>query len=132
MAYDFVDRILECVPGESVAALKAFALNEEFFQDHFPGKPVVPGAMILEGMIQAARRCLAALPGGHDQWTLHEVENLRFSRFVVPGDTMRLEAAKDGEAEGRPWFRAQAFIGEETVCRVRFGLRSRKEKRPAD
>ena len=132
MAFEFVDRIVECVPGERVAALKALALNEEFFQDHFPGSPVVPGAMILEGLVQAARHCLAALPDGHDQWTLDAVENLRFNRFVVPGDTMRLEAERDGGAEGSAWFAGRARVGEETVCRVRFGLRGRKGPRPAD
>ncbi len=49
--YVFVDRVDECEPGERVVAVKALALNEEFFRDHFPGMPVLPGAMILEGFV---------------------------------------------------------------------------------
>ena len=60
MAYVFIDRVLECEPGTRVVAIKALAYNEEFFRDHFPGMPVVPGAMVLEGFVQAARYCLAA------------------------------------------------------------------------
>lgn len=127
--FAFVDRVLDCSPGESVVALKALALNEEFFQDHFPGAPVLPGAMILEGFVQAARHCLEAVGGGGGPWVLHAVENMRFQRFVTPGDTLRLEARRDGEQGGAVWFAGQARCGDDTVCRVRFALRRRS---PAD
>ena len=65
--YVFVDRIVENQPGQRVVALKALAFNEEFFRDHFPGMPVLPGAMILEGFVQAARQCRR-----------HAVQSIRF------------------------------------------------------
>jgi 3-hydroxyacyl-[acyl-carrier-protein] dehydratase len=125
MAYVFIDRVLECKPGERVSALKALALNEEFFQDHFPGKPVLPGAMILEGFVQAVRHCMAALPGGHDQWLLGAVANVKFSRFAVPGEVLRLDLEREAAEDGGVWFRAQARVGEETVCRARLSVRTR-------
>ena len=106
--YVFVDRVDECEPGERVVAVKALALNEEFFRDHFPGMPVLPGAMILEGFVQAARHCLAALPDGHEQWILREVTNVKFNRFVTPGETLKFEVARDGEEGDAIWFRARA------------------------
>lgn len=125
MAYVFVDRVLECEPGRRVVALKALAFNEEFFRDHFPGMPVLPGAMVLEGFVQAARLCLAAAQGGHDRWVLHAVENMRFNRFATPGEVVRLEADRDGEDEAAVWFKGRASADGQGVCRLRFALRER-------
>lgn len=122
MSFVFVDRVLECEPGRRVVALKALAYNEEFFRDHFPGMPVLPGAMILEGLVQAARTCMGT---GHEEWTLVAVENMRFNRFAVPGEVLRLEATREeaGGAEGGPaWFKGRAAVGEEGVCRARFAI----------
>jgi len=125
MAFAFIDRVLECEAGERLVALKALAFNEEYFRDHFPGMPVLPGAMILEGLVQAARQCLAATPGGHDLWALVEVAQMRFNRFVVPGEVVRLEVERDKEEGGAIWFRGRAYTGDESVGRLRFAVRPR-------
>jgi len=125
MAFVFIDRVLECEAGERVVALKALAFNEEFFRDHFPGMPVLPGAMILEGFVQAARHCLAARAGGDDRWLLAEVAQMRFNRFVVPGEVVRLEVEREAEEDGAIWFRGRAYVGEEGVGRLRFAIRPR-------
>ncbi|MHC4547924.1 MAG: 3-hydroxyacyl-ACP dehydratase FabZ family protein [Planctomycetota bacterium] len=126
MAYVFVDKILECEPGRRVVAVKALAFNEEFFRDHFPGMPVLPGAMILEGFVQAARQCLAAAEDGHDGWVLHAVENMRFNRFATPGEVVHLEADRDREEEGAVWFKGRARVEGQGVCRLRFAVRERE------
>jgi 3-hydroxyacyl-[acyl-carrier-protein] dehydratase len=118
MSYVFIDRVAECEPGQRVVALKALAYNEEFFRDHFPGRPVVPGAMILEGFVQAAQHCL-----GEGEWVLHAVEQMRFNRFASPGDVLRLEAERSGEKDGAIWFKARGTVDGEGVCRMRFGMR---------
>ena len=126
-AYVFLDRILDCEPGTRVVAIKALAFNEEFFRDHFPGKPVLPGAMILEGFVQAGRHCLAEREGWHDRWTLHEVGGMRFNRFAVPGEVLKLEAEFDksdnsaGEKDAL-WFKGKASVDGTGVCRLRFAL----------
>jgi 3-hydroxyacyl-[acyl-carrier-protein] dehydratase len=118
VSYVFVDRVVECEPGQRVVALKALAHNEEFFTDHFPGMPVLPGAMILEGFSQAARSCL-----GEGEWILKAVEQMRFNRFAAPGDVLRLEADRTGEDEdGAVWFKGRAKVGDEGVCRLKFAL----------
>lgn len=123
MAYAFIDRVAECEPGERVLAAKALAFNEEFFRDHFPGMPVLPGAMMLEGFVQAARHCLAAAPGGHDQWHLHEVAQMRFNRFARPGEVVMLEVTRDREEDGVIWFRGKASVEGDAVGRLRFAVR---------
>ncbi len=125
MSYVFVDRVVECEPGVRIVANKALAFNEEFFRDHFPGMPVLPGAMMLEGFVQAARRCLAAADGGSDAWVLHAVSNMRFNRFATPGEVLRLEAERDGEGsgEGEVWFKGRASVDGDGVCRLRFAVR---------
>jgi 3-hydroxyacyl-[acyl-carrier-protein] dehydratase len=126
MAYVFVDKILECEPGRRVVAVKALAFNEEFFRDHFPGMPVLPGAMILEGFVQAARHCLA---GEHDRWVLHAVENMRFNRFATPGEVVHLEADRDGEDDEAVWFKGRAEVEGRGVCRLRFAVRKQGDGR---
>ncbi len=127
MAYVFVDKILECEPGQRVVAVKALAFNEEFFRDHFPGMPVLPGAMVLEGFVQAARHCLAAREGGDDRWVLHAVENMRFNRFATPGEVVQLEADFDGEEDGAAWFKGRAKVDGRGVCRLRFAVRKKAD-----
>ncbi|HEY7515866.1 MAG TPA: 3-hydroxyacyl-ACP dehydratase FabZ family protein [Vicinamibacteria bacterium] len=123
MAFVFLDRVVECEPGQRVVALKALAYNEEHFRDHFPGMPVMPGAMILEGLAQAARHCLAAAPEGNDHWGLAEVAQARFLRLAVPGEVIRLEAQRDREEGDVVWFRGLASVGDESACRLRFAMR---------
>ena len=79
MAYVFVDRILECEPGARVVAIKALAFNEELFKDHFPGMPVLPGAMILEGFVQAAQH----LAGRREAVEAHRLDLVE-GPLVVP------------------------------------------------
>ncbi len=118
MAYVFIDKVLECEPGERIVAIKALAFNEEFFRDHFPGMPVVPGAMILEGFTQAARHCL-----GGQGWVLHAVQNMSFLRLATPGEVLRLEAERESEEDGVVWFKGRAEIEETRICRLRFAVR---------
>lgn len=119
MGYTFIDKVLECEAGTRVVAVKALAMNEEFFRDHFPGMPVLPGAMILEGFVQAAARCL-----GEGEWVLSAVENMRFNRFATPGELLRLEVERDGDGEaGAVWFKGRAKVEDQGVGRARFSVR---------
>ena len=127
--FAFIDRVLECEPGERVLAVKALAINEEFFRDHFPGMPVLPGAMVLEGFVQAARHCLGATDGGHSEWVLAGVEAMRFNRFARPGEILRLDAQRDREEDDTVWFKGRAEVDGEGVCRLRFGVRARDAAR---
>jgi beta-hydroxyacyl-ACP dehydratase FabZ len=88
-----VDRVLELVPGERVVALKNVTVNEPYFQGHFPGHPVVPGVLLVEGLAQAGGLLLLHDHEEREGKLLYftSIEKARFRRPVVPGDQVRYE-----------------------------------------
>ncbi len=95
-----VDRVLACRPGESLTAIKNVTMNEPFFQGHFPGRPVMPGVLILEAMAQAtgllAFETAGRRPEDHSIYLLVGVDRARFRRPVSPGDQIVLEVTYRG------------------------------------
>ena len=91
-----VDRVLECVPGERIAAIKNVTMNEQFFAGHFPGRPVMPGVLVLEAMAQTAGILTFVTAGVYPDETTRfyfaGIDKARFRRPVMPGDQLRLEA----------------------------------------
>jgi 3-hydroxyacyl-[acyl-carrier-protein] dehydratase len=87
-----VDRIVEMEP-ERIVGIKSVTSNEPFFQGHFPDFPVMPGVLIVEAMAQAAGvLVLQSMPDRENKLVLLvAIENARFRRPVVPGDTLRME-----------------------------------------
>jgi len=90
-----VDRIVEMDPPQRIVGLKNVTMNEEFFQGHFPGAPVMPGVLILEAMAQLAGVLLYRDMPDEDKSRkliyFTGIENAKFRRPVVPGDQLRLE-----------------------------------------
>jgi beta-hydroxyacyl-ACP dehydratase FabZ len=89
-----VDRVIEFVNNEKMVAIKAVTFNEPFFQGHFPGKPVMPGVMILEALAQTAGIMAKASDlgiAGDKMIYLVGAKDFKWKRQVVPGDTLRLE-----------------------------------------
>ena len=88
-----LDRVVELVPNETIHASKNVTINEEYFQGHFPGLPVMPGVLILESMAQAGG--LLVLPedgsAAGKSFYLVSVENAKFRRTVVPGDRLDIK-----------------------------------------
>ena len=91
-----VDRVLECVPGERISAIKNVTMNEQFFAGHFPGRPVMPGVLVLEAMAQTAGILTFVTAGIYPDETTRfyfaGIDKARFRRPVMPGDQLRLEA----------------------------------------
>ncbi len=101
-----VDRVTEFQEGERIVCEKAVTINEPFFAGHFPGKPVMPGVLVLEAMAQAG--AILALkssegPGSGKILYLVGADNVKWKRMVVPGDTLRVEM-KFIKRRGNFWF----------------------------
>jgi 3-hydroxyacyl-[acyl-carrier-protein] dehydratase len=87
-----VDRILEVEPGRRAVGLKQVTINEPFFQGHFPGYPIMPGVLIVEALAQVGAIAVLSLPENRGKLALFAgIDNFRFRRPVVPGDSLRLE-----------------------------------------
>jgi 3-hydroxyacyl-[acyl-carrier-protein] dehydratase len=89
-----VDRVLELdAQAVAIVAQKNVSHNEPFFMGHFPGRPIMPGVLIIEAMAQAGILCLFALDkvkAGSD-FFFGGIERARFRRAVLPGDSLRIE-----------------------------------------
>lgn len=88
-----VDRILSIVPGESIVGIKNVTANEEFFNGHFPAKPVMPGVLIVEAMAQVAGVLFLSQPENKGKVPFFcGIDKVRFRRPVVPGDRLEFTA----------------------------------------
>ncbi len=87
-----VDRILELEPGRRGVGLKNVTANEPFFQGHFPGRPIMPGVLIVEALAQVGAAVLLSLEEFRGKLGLFGgIDGCRFRRQVVPGDQLLLE-----------------------------------------
>ena len=87
-----VDRILELIPNQRVVAIKNVTVNENFFNGHFPAKPVMPGVLIIESMAQAAGLVMLSKDEHKGKIPYFTgIDNARFRKTVVPGDQLLIE-----------------------------------------
>jgi 3-hydroxyacyl-[acyl-carrier-protein] dehydratase len=109
-----VDRVLDWESGKSITAIKNVTANEEFFNGHFPNKPVMPGVLMIEAIAQAAA-LLSFLTMGQkpDASTLVYflgIDNARFKRPVEPGDQLKLQVEIVKVARGIWKYKARATV----------------------
>ena len=91
-----IDRVIELEPGKRVVAIKNVTNNEPQFTGHFPGRPIMPGVLMVEALAQAGAVAVLSLPEYRGKLALFAgIDECRFRRTVLPGDTLRLEVTLD-------------------------------------
>lgn len=115
-----VDRIVEVEKGQSIVGYKNVTINEPFFTGHFPGKPIMPGVLIIEAMAQVSG-ILGYVTAGRSaaDGSIHFLagsNKARFKRPVVPGDQLRLESKLLSNKHGIWKFDCRALVDGEVVC----------------
>jgi len=115
-----VDRVLECVKGQSIRALKNVTANEPFFPGHFPHRPVMPGVMIIEALAQCAG-ILAfitadVIPDENTRFYFVGIDKARFRRVVEPGDQLILTAKLERAIRGIWKFSTVAYVGTDEAA----------------
>ena len=115
-----VDRVLDWEAGKFLRGVKNVTVNEPFFQGHFPGYPVMPGVLVIEAMAQVAGLLTmlsdVARRDGSQLVLFAGIDEARFKRPVVPGDTLLLEAHLERAVRGIGRFRTTATVGDQLVC----------------
>lgn len=118
-----IDRLLDVIPGESAIGLKNVTANEPFFQGHFPGKPVMPGVLIIEAMAQTAAVVVVASLGNSAEGKLvyfMSIDSARFRKPVEPGDQLHLICKKEHQ-RGNVWkFSGEARVGDTVVAEATY------------
>ena len=112
-----LDRLLECVPGQSARALKSVSVNEAHFQGHFPEYPVMPGVLVIEALVQLST-LLSQQSGQGIPDTIESIDAVRFRRQIIPGDQVMLQTTMHGDGH----FTAQATVNDELAVEARLVL----------
>lgn len=113
-----VDKIIEFIPGEKIVGIKNVTINEPFFQGHFPGRPIMPGVLILEAMAQTGGiMLLNQLEEPQNYIALFaSIDNVKFRKPVLPGDTLRFVMTVLSLKRTLTKMHGEAFVGEDKVC----------------
>lgn len=126
MRFFLIDRIIEWEPGKQATAIKNISLSEDFFQDHFPLYPIMPGVLILEGMAQLAGTLLQAAVAQENGRSIIAimsiVDKAKFRNIVVPGDTLIYNASIDTWNDMGGKVTVYAHVDEKAVaeCQLTF------------
>lgn len=114
-----VDKIVEFEPKKRIVGIKNVTMNEPFFQGHFPGHPIFPGALLVEAMAQVG--CILMFKSfdiSPEEYVVYfmGIDRARFRKPVRPGDTVRFVIEPKVIKSRMSKMKGEAFVGEDLVC----------------
>lgn len=113
-----VDQVEEMEVGKSIKATKFVKEDEYYFQGHFPGRPIMPGVLIVESLAQAGGIALLSMPEHKGKLAVFgSIKNARFKKQVVPGDTLTLNVTLDRLRSSSGTGIAEAYVGDVLACK---------------
>jgi 3-hydroxyacyl-[acyl-carrier-protein] dehydratase len=122
MRFLLVDRIRELESGKRAVGVKNVTLSEDFFTHHFPFHPIMPGALIMECLVQLADWLLRESTAFESVAVPASFDSLKFYKLVRPGDQLKLEVELVSRENGRCVIRGQARCESEIVAVGRFTM----------
>ena len=115
-----VDRVLDYKEFDYLTAIKNVTMNEPFFTGHFPGKPIMPGVLMLEALAQAAailsNLSRKAKEGYEFLYFFAGIDNAKFKHIVTPGDQLTLRVELTNQKRDFWRIRGEAFVGDKLAC----------------
>ena len=118
-----IDKVVDMVANERATGIKNVSINENYFQGHFPARPVMPGVLIIEAMAQTAAVLVVHTLGRESEGKLvyfMSVDNARFRRPVFPGDRLDVHVTKQRH-RGNVWkFEGRAKVGDNLMAEAVF------------
>jgi 3-hydroxyacyl-[acyl-carrier-protein] dehydratase len=117
-----VDRVIDIRGDESGIGIKNITINEPQFQGHFPGNPVFPGVLMIEGMAQTAGiLCIAATGARPKSVYFLTIDKAKFRKPVRPGDTVEYHMKRIAHRKSMWWYRGEAKVSGQIVAEAELG-----------